>query len=336
MAFLNFNLEEVINSPGFVPIKVENYSNGDIEDGLYKEVSFNVPQLDMFDKMGVTKMPDGTIWLDLFSKKYAPNKSLMDFMAYCTEKWGPDSNGMGIPCEKDTQLLKNGKFGRHWNNIKLIQFKRDDHFALSILMRIIIDNQDMSNFVKQLAKGFVKPSVNQAGSDGGKSIPNNLYGRENKVPVSPITSNPIPPHNENLRNKMLVGGVKDGIKIIDTTPISTDVKIKTKALSVSGWLLCIALCIFFFPIGNIGVLIDGIINFFDKTYKIEWLEEETRGIPDKRYKTGIRGTYKIKVKRKARYKASKELIEINRQNGIKKISIAIITGIIIGLVIYLH
>lgn len=146
MQFFDFNFEDVINGTGFCPTKLDIYQDGKEYESLVKVIEFPSPQMGMFTTLIVNKLPDGTLWLDFLSPKYAPNATLMQFMRYCTDKWGLDSKHQGYPTQNDTTLLREGRFGRYWPNVKIIQCKLDNHISLTINLRII-DNQDMSNFI---------------------------------------------------------------------------------------------------------------------------------------------------------------------------------------------
>lgn len=134
--FFNIDLDELINSGVFISNSLDN-----IGPALQKRVQLIPPQMGMFTDVDVTKLPDGTIWLDFLSSKYAPNKNLMDFMAYCYKKWGLDSQYRGMPSNKDVEDLRRGCFARTWSKVKILQIKRPEHVALSIVLRIIIDNR---------------------------------------------------------------------------------------------------------------------------------------------------------------------------------------------------
>lgn len=143
MGFFNFKLEDLLNGDDWFATNIESVP------ALQKRVELPTLELGMFDVIDITRFPDGLIWLDLLSKKYAPTKPLMDLMCYCTNRWGNDSLGRGLPSYDDSDALRNGTFGRTWENIKLIQIKRPEHNQLTIALRIIIDN-DMQNFVSTL------------------------------------------------------------------------------------------------------------------------------------------------------------------------------------------
>lgn len=184
MRFFTFDLEQAI-------VQGEWITSPNISGQVAKQkrIELNPMQMEMFNLLDITKFADGTIWLDFLSDKYAPNKSLMDFMAYCANKWGNDSLGRNVPTERDMPDLRNGTFGRTWTNVKITQIKRPEKLSLTIVLRIIIDNQDMSNFAKELAKGFVRSAVNQVGRDGGRVISNNLYNGQNYVTLNNVGNN---------------------------------------------------------------------------------------------------------------------------------------------------
>lgn len=297
MTFIDLNLDELLNSGTFSPVTLQTG-----EHILLKNVNLDPPQMGMFTEVNVSKLPDGTVWLDFFSLKYAPNKTVMDFMAYCYERWGLDSQGRGAPTDADVSRLKDGTFGRSWDNVKIVQFKRPGHLALSITLRIIIDNEDMSNFINQLAKGFVRSAVNQVGRDSGRVISNTIYNGQNYVPVSDVTEPSQTRHQS---------GDFPSNAYSKTVPFTTGKIV---------WL--VVLCIFFNIIGSIGVLIYGIAKYFTTSDKMVWQESVPMYASDRRYKSGQRYMGSSEVKKSVVVNASPEAIAINKRNG----KIAMIIG----------
>lgn len=264
MSFFTFNIEDAITNGEWQTSEIEGLS------ALQRRIELQTMQMDMFNLLDVTKFPDGTIWLDFLSSAYAPNKQLMDFMAYCASVWGADSLGRGVPSQADMDPLRRGTFGRTWQNVKIVQIKRPEMISLSIALRIIIDNQEMSNFAKNLAKGFVRSAVNQVGRDGGRVISNQLYNNQNYVPIQNVNNIPQMEHP--------IDSVRD-----DTMP-KTVVKNKLGA----GTIILIILGLFAVPIGPIAVLIYGIARYLKNTTKIEWTEKQPQYVQDRRYKNGRR------------------------------------------------
>lgn len=311
MAFFNFDLNEALNGEGFTPFKVETSLDGDTTDAIQKTIEFQQHEMGMFDHVSVVKFPDGTAWLDFASKKYAPNRTLMDFIAYCTDKWGNDSKGQGYPCEQDTPLLKSGHFGRYWPNVKILQCKRDDCFALSIHMRIIIDNQDMSNFAKDLAKGFVRSAVNQVGRDGGRVISNQIYNDRNYVPVSPVGNQQSADDTQNNYAQ------RHCQSNIPQRAVSA-----TKHFSAGKMVWLTLASVMIMPIGSVIVFLYGLFQFIDKSDKLVWQTTKTVHTPDRRYKTGTRPSGTINVTESVKVDASPEALSIKQRNG----KIAMIIG----------
>lgn len=227
-------------------------------------------ELDMFGSLDITKLPDGSIWLDFLSEKYAPSKDAMDFMAYCTQLWGPDSKGRGNPTKKDVSELRNGSFGRTWPNVKMVQIKRPECPALSIALRIIIDNSDMSKFITNLAKGFVRSVVNQVGRDGGRVISNNIYNGQNYVPVNP-PQQPSPRMSSSAYAQ-----------------IPANAETANPTISSGKYILLVFLSLLFFPIGTIGVFVYGLVRYNKTDTKVKWEEMHHQYTVDRRYKSGQR------------------------------------------------
>lgn len=172
----------------------------------------------------------------------------------------------------------------------------------------------MASFTKQLAKGFVRAAVNQVGRDGGRVISNQIYNGKNYVPVAEVLPNQnmgtIPPPQQ--------------------TAIPAGAYSTTKQLTTGKIILFVALSLFLFPLGTIGVLIYGIVKIMDKMDTIEWVEEVPQFVQDRRYKTGSRFAGNALVKHKQKVMATPEVAAINKRNGIIAISIAIIFALLIG------
>lgn len=309
MSFINLNLDELLNGGTFSVGTLEGV--GPVSQ---KRVSLDPPQMSMFTDVDVTKLPDGTVWLDFLSLKYAPNKEVMDFMAYCYDRWGADKRGRGLPCDADVPALKSGKFGRTWENVRLIQIKRPEHLSLTIALRIIIDNEDMSNFINQLAKGFVRSAVNQVGRDGGRVVSNQIYHGQNYIPIADVSQPTPPPAGNNPQQN------------IPSSAYST-----TKPLSAGKIILFVALSLFLFPIGTIGVFIYGIVKLCDYSDKIEWLETSPQYVQDRRYKSGVRYVGDSTTKKSMNVTATPNVRAIHKRNGIIAIAIALFFGLAIGI-----
>lgn len=304
MAFITLDIESIINSDGWRTITLDNGS------ALSKRIPLSPPQMEMFHTLNVTKLQDGTIWLDFISSKYAPNKTVMDFIAYCTDLWGLDHNNKGYPDKSDIQPLKSGRYGRFWDNVSITQINVENNIGLVIALRITIDNTDMSNFVKNLAKGFVRSAVNQVGRDGGRVISNNLYKGRNYVPVQNV--NTPPPLNGAYQN------------------IPESATINDKPFSALKYVLCGFLS-FIFPIGTIGVFIYGLTRFNNRMMTMTWTESRHHVVADRRYKTGYRDGGYINVSRTAKVPADDMVIAEHKNSGKIIMIIAIIIGVILGI-----
>lgn len=264
MTFFTFDIDEAINKGEWQSAEI----NG--QNALQRRIELKPIQMDMFNLLDVTKFPDGSIWLDFLSSSYAPKNQLMDFMAYCASNWGPDSHGRGAPSTDDMEPLRHGTFGRSWRNVKIVQIKRPEAIFLSVALRIVIDNQDMRNFAKNLTKGLVRSAVNQVGRDGGRVISNLLYNNKNYVPIQNVNSAPQMEHP--------IDSVKN-----DTTPNAV-----VKNNLSAGSIILIILGIFVVPIGTIAVLIFGIARYLKNTTKITWVEKKPQYVRDRRYENGLR------------------------------------------------
>lgn len=273
MPFFSFDLEDAIANGEWESAEIDG------KIAVQKRMELQPIQMDMFNLLDVTKFQDGTIWLDFLSNSYAPKKPLMDFMAYCASTWGSDSRGRGAPSQSDIEPLRNGKFGRTWPNVKIVQIKRPEIFHLTVILRIIIDNQDMSNFAKNLAKGFVRSAVNQVGRDGGRVISNHVYNNANYVPFQNVGANPQPKQPEEYTGNTSM----------------PNALVKTK-LGL-GAIILIILGVFAPPIGAAAVLAYGISRYMKKTTKITWTESQPQYVQDRRYKTGSRYIGDVSVKK---------------------------------------
>lgn len=264
MPFFTFDIEDAITTGEWQTAEIDG------KTALQRRIELQPIQMGMFNLLDVTKFPDGTIWLDFLSSAYAPNKQFMDFMAYCASVWGTDSLGRGVPSQADMDPLRRGTFGRTWQNVKIVQIKRPEAMTLSVALRIIIDNQDMSNFAKNLAKGFVRSAVNQVGRDGGRVISNQLYNNKNYVPIQNVS--------ETTQMGHPVDSAQDGFM--------PNAVVKTKL--GTGTIILIILGLLAIPIGPIAVLTYGIARYLKNTTKIEWTEIQPQYVQDRRYKNGCR------------------------------------------------
>ncbi|MDE5975432.1 MAG: hypothetical protein K2G69_02660 [Muribaculaceae bacterium] len=181
--FFNIDIDALMRADDFIPASFDKGLVGVKEVDLTEK-----PVMDMFNKVTLLKYSDGSFNIDFTSTKYAPNQTLMEFMKYCTEKWGKDRNGRGLPSQSDVQALKDGRFGRNWDYVKLLQIKNDDSIALSVVMRLHIPNKDtmefansvntMSQATPQPAPSQTPPNPNQIPSNAQIqpiSFPSGLY-----------------------------------------------------------------------------------------------------------------------------------------------------------------
>lgn len=305
MAFLDIDLEKIVSDEGLEGVVLD-----DIGPAMHKKVSFDDKPMGMFHMVYVTKLPDGTKWLDFHSDKYAPSKEMMDFMVYCTDTYGLDNKDQGYPSQNDMSLLKNGKFGRYWEHIKILQIKRPENISLTISMRIIINNQDMSNFAKNLAKGFVRSAVNQVGRDGGRVVSNSIYNGKNYVPVSQVS----PIKDQQQHNSMDETPGVNSIQFGQSVPENAIVVDKPFS---TGKIIGLFLISFFFSVlGAIGVLIYGVSKYLDTSSKIQWYESIPQYAQDRRYKTGVRYLGMANVKRELRVPADPYTKTIHQKDGI--------------------
>lgn len=294
MAFINIDIEKLLNEDGWIQITL------DAGPAVQKRVSLSPPQMGMFNTLDITKFPDGTVWLDFLSDKYAPSKEVMDFMAYCSDKWGNDSSGRGVPNKDDISALRDGTFGRTWENVKLAQIKRPEHLSLTVILRIIIDNNDMSNFIKSLGEGFVRSAVNQVGRDSGRVISNNVYNDQDYVQVTNVSeqSASTPPP-------------------ITATPsgVPQDAISSTKYFSAGKLVWLSILSIFLMPLGSLFVLLYGVFMLTDRSDKVEWYTSEPNYVRDRRYRSGVRYVGKTTKHHTAKVSASPEVMEIKKRNA---------------------
>lgn len=312
MSFFTFDIEDAITNGEWQTAEIDS------KTALQRRIELKPMQMGMFSLLDVTKFIDGTIWLDFHSSKYAPNKQLMDFMAYCASVWGTDSLGRGVPSNADMDPLRNGTFGRTWQNVKIVQIKRPGEMALSVTLRIIIDNQDMSNFAKNLAKGFIRSAVNQVGRDGGRVISNSLYDSKNYVPFANVTQQNIEGESQPLLN---------------TSGTPENYAVEEKPLSGNKIFCLIILAVLLYPLGTLGVFFYGLGKLFDKTMVISWTESKPVYGSDNRYKSNLRFEGFSTPRHTKKVYATPEVIAMHKQLGIVSMSIGAVFGIIITIAI---
>jgi hypothetical protein len=116
----------------------QTYIDGSIMN--VKAVPLTSKVLGIFDLTVISKIKNGTIYIDFLSQKYAPNVGLRGFIEAYSNKFGPDTNGKGICTQADVNPLKEGRFRRIWNNVAILQTKREGCISLVIAMRITLHN----------------------------------------------------------------------------------------------------------------------------------------------------------------------------------------------------
>ena len=116
----------------------------------YIDIKFPKLEMGMFDSMELFFVNGSLSTVSFFSKKYAPNKQLMDLIAYCSKIWGNDLNGKSLPCEDDVEDIKSGKFTRNWKSLNIHQTHRKDVPMLCTEMVFHIVNAGIIDFVKSL------------------------------------------------------------------------------------------------------------------------------------------------------------------------------------------
>lgn len=290
MAFIDVDIEKLLNEDGWV--------NSILDQGpaIQKRVQLYPMQMRMFNVLDITKLPDGTIWLDFLSEKYAPTKEAMDFIYYCTQLWGKDSAGRGAPCDADVKDLRNGTYCRTWDNVKMLQIKRPGDISLTIALRIIIDNPDINEFIRTLKERKSCVNVNQEIT--------------NKTNVKGAKPESTPGQHHHTATQQ--------------TTLTPNGEIINKPFDAGKILLLVLISAILFPIGSIGVVIYGIVRFFDKTTKIKWYNASPR-------KGGMRAG--DATKRISTVAANPDVIAINKKNGIIAIVIGISIGLILGLIL---
>lgn len=105
-----------------------------------KAMPFSQMVLGIFDLAVIAKLQDGTIYIDFLSKKYAPNVGLMNFIKVWTSKYGLDTNGHGECTQAEVAALRSGSFSRVWENVAILQTKREGIISLVMAMRITLKN----------------------------------------------------------------------------------------------------------------------------------------------------------------------------------------------------
>ncbi len=165
----------------------------------------------------------------------------------------------------------------------------------------------MSNFAKQLAKGFIRSAVNQVGRDGGRVLSNNIYKGENYIPVSNVTSQGSP----------VLTPIGNPYQDIPEDAIST-----TKPFTVGKMLFLGFLSFIFIPIGPIGVFIYGLLLMVDRSDKVIWYTTAPSYVRDRRFRTGVRYVGDATSQHSAKVMASPEIVNIKKRNG----KIAMILG----------
>lgn len=171
----------------------------------------------------------------------------------------------------------------------------------------------MSNFVNNLAKGFVRSAVNQVGREGGRVISNQLYNGRNYVPI------------QNVGQPAGYGQPYQQAEMPEATTI------KDKPFSGGGYVVC-ALLAFLFPvIGAIGVFIYGLVRYGNRMMTVTWTESQHQVIQDRRYKSGVRDGGYINIQRTAKVPADEIVIAEHKNSGKIIMIIAAVAGVVMGI-----
>ncbi|MBD5199411.1 MAG: hypothetical protein HDS83_03355 [Bacteroidales bacterium] len=179
----------------------------------------------------------------------------------------------------------------------------------------------MSNFTKNLAKGFIRAAVNQVGRDGGRVISNNLYNGKNYVPVAEVTPTgtatppPVTPTE---------GG-------IPSDAIST-----TKPFTAGKMVWLSILSLFIMPFGSIFVLLYGVFMLLDKSDKVEWYRSEPNYVSDRRYKSGARYVGNVNKKYEAKVEASENVMATKKRNATISMAIGGLGVILFSAILIFH
>ena len=158
------------------------------------------------------------------------------------------------------------------------------------------------SFATQLAKGFVRSTVNQVGRQTGNLISNNMYGNAHSVPY---------------RN---AGGNNNADNIILSEALEEQTKPEYVKPGFWKYALWFALCFFFMPWGSIITFCHGLYMYLSKSVKCINYSTHEGFVPDARYKEGVRSVGQITVKNNL-VLSGNDLTEeiVNAKNDVAKI-----------------
>lgn len=157
----------------------------------------------------------------------------------------------------------------------------------------------------------MRSAVNQVGRDGGRVISNSVYGGRNYVPISNVSQPGYKTQSEQQHGSRILNKPLSGGKIVLLTILS----------------------LFAFPIGPIGVFVYGVIKYFDKTEKLEWIESKPQYVQDRRYKTNRRYIGDAVIRHKQTVLASPDILALNKKNGLTAMIIGTVCALLVGLLI---
>lgn len=269
--FFNIDLDSILSDKsGYRPVRFEGAQT---EYKLY----FPIDELNMFDELCVYRYPNGSTMLDFISDKDAPSNELMDYIAFCVNRWGNDSKGRGAVSENDVKEVKAGTFSRIWEFVQIKQCNYPAKPNRVFLLRLQIMSSSMSEFLKNIQEK--KKSENT--------------GAQNVVLKS---ENPDKNERKEIDKRI-------------------NVRYKNPHLSVEVLILA-AFCCFVFPyVGPVVVFILGLSRYQRKTAVELWDEYEHIHTPDRRYKTGSRYVGKVTVTKKRLIKAEQNDIKKYKLQG---------------------
>lgn len=150
----------------------------------------------------------------------------------------------------------------------------------------------MGNFAKELAKGFVRSTVNQVGRDAGKVISNNVYGDRHSTPHRNVSGNS---------------------RIVDHGEIEDEQMQVIEPSTKKAVMWCIVGFMFSF-IGSIVLLIVGFNKLKNKHTVEAWqYQSQAVYVADGRYKSGMRYDGHNLTRRKIKIEASEYEVEQNEK-----------------------
>lgn len=150
----------------------------------------------------------------------------------------------------------------------------------------------MANFIKGLAKGFVRSTVNQVGRDAGKVISNSVYGDRHAAPYRKVSSNSRIVDVGELR--------EEGIEVIEP--------------SVNKAIIWVVIGFFFNIIGAVCLLVVGFSKLRNK-YQVKAWKSQSQSVyvADGRRKNGMRYDGDNLIRRKVTIDADEYEVELNEK-----------------------